>query len=35
MDKLQDRGRFFVNPNEEVYGGQGRSARTRRRTIWW
>jgi GTP-binding protein len=22
MDKLQDRGRFFVNPNEEVYGGQ-------------
>ena len=22
MDKLQDRGRFFVDPNEEVYGGQ-------------
>ena len=22
LDKLQDRGRFFVNPQEEVYAGQ-------------
>jgi GTP-binding protein len=22
IDKLQDRGRFFVNPGEEIYGGQ-------------
>ena len=22
IDKLQDRGRFFVDPGEEVYGGQ-------------
>ena len=22
LDKLQDRGKFFVNPQEEVYGGQ-------------
>ncbi len=22
IDKLQDRGKFFVNPNEEIYGGQ-------------
>ena len=22
LDKLQDRGRFFINPGEEVYAGQ-------------
>ena len=22
MDKLQDRGRFFVEPGDEIYGGQ-------------
>ena len=22
LDKLQDRGRFFINPQDEVYGGQ-------------
>jgi GTP-binding protein len=22
IDKLQDRGRFFIDPNEEVYAGQ-------------
>jgi len=22
MDKLQDRGRFFINPGEEIYAGQ-------------
>jgi GTP-binding protein len=22
MDKLQDRGRFFIHPGEEIYGGQ-------------
>jgi GTP-binding protein len=22
IDKLQDRGKFFVNPNDEIYEGQ-------------
>jgi GTP-binding protein len=22
IDKLQDRGKFFINPNEEIYAGQ-------------
>ena len=22
MDKLQDRGKFFIHPGEEIYGGQ-------------
>jgi len=22
IDKLQDRGRFFIEPNEEIYAGQ-------------
>jgi GTP-binding protein len=24
IDKLQDRGKFFVNPNDEIYEGQVR-----------
>ena len=29
MDKLQDRGRFFIYPGEEIYGGQVVGAHTR------
>ncbi len=33
MDKLQDRGRFFVNPGEDVYAGQVVGEHTRERDL--
>ena len=33
MDKLQDRGRFFVNPGDEIYAGQVVGEHTRERDL--
>ena len=33
MDKLQDRGRFFVNPGEDIYAGQVVGEHTRERDL--
>ena len=33
MDKLQDRGRFFIDPGEEVYAGQVIGEHTRERDL--
>ena len=33
MDKLQDRGRFFVEPGEEIYAGQVVGEHTRERDL--
>ena len=33
MDKLQDRGRFFIDPGEEIYMGQVVGEHTRERDL--